>query len=273
MVFSTVCGGTSSDKMTILGNGNVGIGNSNPVFKVDICTNNSSETTLKIKNASATGAARIVLNPEGAGAGSTGDGIIFFDMNSTAWVAGVDKSDASKFKIANDVYGDFTGCVYFTLGTNGTACFACQVCASSIITTGTNSSVRGGDSAFFRGSVVTQSGNSITFDAFRFLNPTGGVTGAASSIAGRLFMSFQDTSTGGNQASYEYLIFTTGNGVTPGPYSFTQASCGPVRGTNPISAISLVNDGAGGAVKVQATTAASGVAGAVAYITFVGTAV
>ena len=86
-------------------------------------------------------------------------------------------------------------------------------------------------------------------------------------------MSFHDTSTGGNQVSYQYLIITTGNGVSPGPYCFVQLYCGPVRGTNPISAISLVNDGAGGAVKVQATTAASGVAGAVAYITFVGTAV
>jgi hypothetical protein len=86
-------------------------------------------------------------------------------------------------------------------------------------------------------------------------------------------MTFQDTSTGGNQASYQYLIFTTGNGVSPGPSCFVQLYCGPVRGTNPISSISLVNDGSGGAVKVQATTAASSVAGAIAYITFVGTAV
>ena len=107
----------------------------------------------------------------------------------------------------------------------------------------------------------------------RFLNPSGGTGGAGSSISGKLYMTFQDTSTGGNQVSYEYLIFTTGNGVSPGPYCFAQLYCGPVRGTNPISSISLVNDGSGGAAKVQATTAASGVAGAIAYITFVGTAV
>jgi hypothetical protein len=159
------------------------------------------------------------------------------------------------------------------LAGSGMACFACQVCAPNFITTGTNSSVRGGDAAFFRGSTITQSGNNITFDAFRFLNPTGGLGGASSALSGRLYMTFQDTNTGGNQVSYQYLIITTGNGVSPGPYCFVQLYCGPVRGTNPISAISLVNDGAGGAVKVQATTAAATVGGAVAYITYVGTAV
>lgn len=115
--FQTKSGGAWCNTMTIV-NGRIGIGNTNPLFKVDICSN-SSATTVKIKNASASGTTSLILNPEGAGAGSTGDGVIFFDMNSTAWVAGVDKSDSSKFKIANDVYGDFTGCVYFTVQTNG----------------------------------------------------------------------------------------------------------------------------------------------------------
>ena len=86
-------------------------------------------------------------------------------------------------------------------------------------------------------------------------------------------MSFSDTATGGNQVSYQYLIITTGNGVSPGPFCFALLYSGPVRGTNPISSISLVNDGEGGAVKVRATTAASGVAVASAHISFVGTAV
>jgi hypothetical protein len=160
--------------------------------------------------------------------------------------------------------------VRLTLANTGEACFACQVCALSLTTSNV---VRSGDSALLRGSNVSQVGNNITFDAFRFLNPTGGVGGAASSLNGILYMSFSDTFTGGNQVSYQYLIITTGNGVSPGPFCFAQLYCGPLRGTNPISSISLVNDGGGGAVKVQATTAASGVSGANAYISFVGTAV
>ena len=159
------------------------------------------------------------------------------------------------------------------ISSTGVACFQNTICAPSITISGTNASVRGGEGALFRGSYVTQIGNNITFDAFRFLNPTGGVGGAASSMSGILYMSFSDTVTGGNQVSYQYLIFTTGNGVSPGPYCFALLYSGPVRGTNPISSITLVNDGSGGAVKVQATTAASGVGGANAYISFVGTAV
>ena len=110
--------GSIVERMRISSTGNVGIGNTNPSYKLDVC-GNSSETTLKLKNSSATGISRIVLNPEGAGAGSSGDGLIFFDMNSTAWAAGVDKSDSSKFKIANDVYSDFSTNNYFTITTGG----------------------------------------------------------------------------------------------------------------------------------------------------------
>jgi hypothetical protein len=97
---------------------NVGIGTTNPTQKLEVW-DNSGDTILKIKSASATAAAKLLINPEGAGAGSTGDGSIFFDMNSTAWLAGVDKSDSSKFKISNDVYGDFSTNNYFTITTAG----------------------------------------------------------------------------------------------------------------------------------------------------------
>ena len=103
--------------MIINGSGNVGIGTTNLPFKLNV--ESSTDTGVKIKSSGASGSARLVLNPEGAGAGSTGDGSIFFDMNSTAWVAGVDKSDGSKFKIANDVYGDFRANNYFAIQTNG----------------------------------------------------------------------------------------------------------------------------------------------------------
>jgi len=175
----------------------------------------------------------------------------------------IDSNAALNFK-------NTSGINSLTIANSGVSCFVSTVCALSLTTSNV---VRSGDSALLRGSNVSQVGNNITFDAFRFLNPTGGVGGAASSLNGILYMSFSDTFTGGNQVSYQYLIITTGNGVSPGPFCFAQLYCGPLRGTNPISSISLVNDGGGGAVKVQATTAASGVSGANAYISFVGTAV
>jgi hypothetical protein len=197
--------------------------------------------------------------------------------NGRSTIYGVDNTFYNSYQPlaigGSELHFSISGVDRVSIASSGVACFSGHICAPSITTTGANSSIRGGDSALFRGSVVTQSGNNVTFDAFRFLNPTGGVGGAASSLNGRLFMSFSDTATGGNQVSYQYLIITTGNGVSPGPFCFALLYSGPVRGTNPISSISLVNDGEGGAVKVRATTAASGVAGASAHISFVGTAV
>jgi len=117
--FYTAASGTAgtaisfAPSMILNASGNLGIGTSNLPFKVNI--ESSSETTARIKSTSPSGAARLILNPEGAGAGSTGDGSIFFDMHTTAWVAGVDKSDASRFKIAVDPYGDFRAGVHLSI--------------------------------------------------------------------------------------------------------------------------------------------------------------
>ena len=111
--------GTQTKTMMVIDadSGNVGIGTTNPSWNLDVVS--TSATTARIKSTSASGAARLIINPEGAGAGSTGDGLIFFDVNSTAWIAGVDKSDSSKFKIANDVNGDFSTNNYFNITTGG----------------------------------------------------------------------------------------------------------------------------------------------------------
>jgi fibronectin-binding autotransporter adhesin len=110
-----------SARITINGSsGHVGIGTTLPgSFRLDIIDNTSDIVRARVKNTNATGSVLLVLNPEGAGAGSLGDAAIFYDVNSTAWVAGVDKSDSSKYKIANDPFGDFRASNYFTITTGG----------------------------------------------------------------------------------------------------------------------------------------------------------
>jgi hypothetical protein len=110
------------EKMRITSAGKIGIGTTNPVLNVDIVGDSSDSIKLRVKNTNASGAAGIILNPEGAGAGSTGDATVFFDVNTTAWVNGVDKSDSS-YRIANDVYGDFRAYNYFKIATNGLITF------------------------------------------------------------------------------------------------------------------------------------------------------
>jgi hypothetical protein len=111
-----------------------------------------------------------------------------------------------------------------------------------------------------------------TFDAFRFLSESGSVY-KQGAVCGYLYLTFVDSATGGNQKSYIYSLITTGNGASPGPYNFDVVSTGTTRGTNPVSSISLVNDGSGGGVKVQATAISGTIAGIYCYATFVGNAV
>jgi hypothetical protein len=114
--------GSDTERMRITSAGKIGIGTTNPVLNVDIVGDSSDSIKLRVKNTNASGAAGIILNPEGAGAGSTGDATVFFDVNTTAWVNGVDKSDSS-YRIANDVYGDFRAYNYFKIATNGLITF------------------------------------------------------------------------------------------------------------------------------------------------------
>jgi hypothetical protein len=99
--------------------GFVGIGTVSPSTKLDVVHSSSDRVSARVKNTNGTGSASLILNPEGSGSGSTGDATIFYDCNTTAWVAGIDKSDSSKYIIANDVYGDFRANNYFTIQTNG----------------------------------------------------------------------------------------------------------------------------------------------------------
>ena len=115
LAISTRNGGAPTEKFRISATGNVGINTTNLPFTLNI--ESSSDAAARIKSTSSSGTARLLLNPEGpgGGVGSTADAVIFFDMNSTAWVTGVDKSDSSKYKIAVDPYGDFRAGVHLSI--------------------------------------------------------------------------------------------------------------------------------------------------------------
>jgi hypothetical protein len=139
---------SSNNTMGLLVDGSVGIGTTNLPFKLNI--ESTSEAAARIKSTNASGAARLILNPEGAGAGSTGDASIFFDCNSTAWVTGVDKSDSSRFKIAVDPYGDFRAGVHLSIDNltdrsnvvvGGTIALATAANRGSLTINGANNSI------------------------------------------------------------------------------------------------------------------------------------
>lgn len=112
-------GGNEGYAVRVTSGGFVGIGIQNPVHKLDVVGLSSDKISARIRNTDQNGNAALVINPEGNTGISNGDATVFFDCASTAWVTGVDKSDSSKYKIANDPYGDFRGNNYLTIQTNG----------------------------------------------------------------------------------------------------------------------------------------------------------
>jgi len=128
------------------------------------------------------------------------------------------------------------------------------------------SNIKFGTSGYVRNTYAQIVGTSTTADVLRFLDNNGSLLGGGS-ISGTLYMSVIDTATSGNQSQFEYRVLSSGNGTAQ--LSFTQVAAN-TRGTAPASAITAVNDGAGGQIKIQLTTAASGISGANVYCTFVG---
>ena len=97
---------------------------------------------------------------------------------------------------------------------------------------------------------------SSTGDIFRFLNIAGGVNNGYYSAIFHVYV--YDNNTGANSFSATYAVQTTSNGQTDS--AFTQLSS-VVRGSNPVSSINLVSDGAGGAAKIRMTTTATPTSG------------
>jgi len=171
-----------------------------------------------------------------------------------------------------------TEAIIFRRSTYGTAAESMRITGGGYVGIGTtsptntlqvNGNIRYGSIGLIRNTTVTLNGNSTTGDVFRFLDSNGTLLGNGA-IAGTFHVVAYDTATGGNQTQYEIRLLSGGNGT--GNASLTVVS-NLTRGTAPMANLTLVNDGSGGGVKIQGTTAASGVTGAILWINFIGNVV
>jgi hypothetical protein len=258
-----------SERVRINSSGNVGIGNTNPTFKLhtslvgaDIVSGNAISTStmrgIRIDNTN--------NNNESVG--------VWFNTGGSHWsgITGQRRNYASgwgtdlRFYTHEDATNDLTY-----------ARERMRISSEGNIGIGTTNSahklwIQGNTTFSGYGFIRTYFNQHTTlnsqFDIFRFLNESGGLI-AQSGISGILFVNAQDTNTGGNQISYTFHIQTNGNGTAQA--NITQMSY-QLRGTQPIQSVGLQNDGSGGGVKVVASTVPSGVGGANVWVTFMGTA-
>jgi hypothetical protein len=111
--------------------------------------------------------------------------------------------------------------------------------------------------------------NNATTDAFRFLDHNSAVFGT-SALAGKFYINATGAS-GANQFNAIYNVLVCGDGVGTGSSVFALETS-VTRGTSPVASVALVNDGSGGAVKVQITYINNSgvVTGGTSRITFIG---
>jgi hypothetical protein len=243
------------ERMRITHAGYVGIGTTTPNYALTI-------------SSSVAGGNRVQITP------TTTYAFFQIDHSGGTTYIGTDNSAGGVFgngAYAMSIYNSYAGNI--ALYTNGL--LRMHVSSSGWVGIGTNTqtnllqvngNIKFGSAGILR-SIYTQiNGNSVTADVFRFLDSVGNLVGGGF-IAGTLYIVALDISTGGNQSQYEYRILSSGNGTAQ--LAFTQVAAN-TRGTSPVSTISAVNDGGGGAIKIQLTTAGSGVSGANVYCTFVG---
>lgn len=127
--------------------------------------------------------------------------------------------------------------------------------------------------SFSRIQKTTGIAQSSTVDIFRFLDTSGTVSGNGF-VIGHFYINVIDQATGNNQGSYALFAGSTGNGLTNSltdSFLLTNggASSKIERGTVLVASFILAADGAGGAVKLQIMTGATGKT-VTTRVTFVG---
>ena len=135
-----------------------------------------------------------------------------------------------------------------------------------------NGSLSGGNgfsTVAFSRTQYTAATNNATVDAFRFLDH-GNAVFATSHVSGSFYINVTGAS-GANQYNAIYNVLVCGNGASTGTSVFALETS-VTRGTSPVSSIALLDDGSGGAVKVQITYINNSgvVTGGSSTITFVG---
>ena len=120
---------------------------------------------------------------------------------------------------------------------------------------------------------VMTSGNNATSlaalttgDIYTFRNNAGTIVGQ-NYISGILSVQVIGGTGGTNQYEATYSLLSAGNGTTNAVLTPIGTN---IRGTNPITVITLANDGGAGGIKIQATTIA-GLSGASFTVSFMGT--
>jgi hypothetical protein len=95
---------------------------------------------------------------------------------------------------------------------------------------------------------TTAATNNATVSVFRFLD-SNGTQFANGYICGTVYINVTGAS-GANMGTYIYALAVNGNGTSNATFTSLASS---VRGTNPVSSISISNDGGGGGVQVNVT--------------------
>jgi len=125
----------------------------------------------------------------------------------------------------------------------------------------------GQNSQFFCASTQVANVNNSSIDIFRFYDAQGAILGS-NGLSGFFYINIIG-STGLHAFAGVYAVTTTGNGTSSASFASVTTA---IRGTNPIISVNIVNDGAGGQIKLQATyTNNSGVVtGGYTYVSFSG---
>ena len=263
-------GTTTNEIMRITGSGEVGIGSNYAGVPLTVSRTGSVPAVVRIQGNSTQNAPltalelRHVNTPVGGNVGQAVDVDFTVELASTGA-----QTVAAKIRAGKEE--DFTvpanadSYLAFSTMKDGTASEKVRINSQGDLVAGPNILMNGTNA----NGMITSNRVSISAagpqDFIRFLK--NGVVYGTNAVVGYLYVYAKNLDDGANAESDIYIITTTGNGITDASAELVKSK---VRGVSPVSAISLVNDGTGGGVKLVITKTTGTVALEV-FSTFVGT--